>query len=71
MYHQHSAKNIMIYITKGIDLTNPFMIFAGEGANGDLVATLSICLYNILLNIKYDSCIVRDRRSLNSVLSKP
>ena len=32
---------------------------ANEGPNEDAIATLSICLYNILLNIKYNSFILR------------
>ena len=39
---------------------------ASEGPNGDPIATPSIRLYNILLNIKYDSLVSIDRRSLNS-----
>ena len=34
---------------------------ASEGLNGDTIATPSICLYNILSNIKYDSLVAKDR----------
>ena len=44
---------------------------ASEDPNGEPIATPSICLYNILLNIKYDSLVVKDRTSLNSLLFKP
>ena len=39
------------------------------GPNGDSIANLSTFLYNILLNIKYDSLVAKDRRSLNSLFS--
>ena len=42
---------------------------ASEGPNGDPIATLSTCLYNILLNIKFNSLVANDRRSLNSLFS--
>ena len=40
---------------------------ASEGTNWDPIATPSVCLYNILLNIKYDSLVAKDRKSLNSL----
>ena len=44
---------------------------ASEGLNGDPIATPWIWLYNILLNIKCDSLVAKDRRSLNSLSFKP
>ena len=41
----------MVYIPKGNYLANV------EGPNGDPIATVSICVYDILLNIKYDSLV--------------
>ena len=38
-----------------------------EGPNGVPIVTPSICLYNMLLNMKYDSLLAKDRRSLNSL----
>ena len=38
---------------------------ASEGPNVDPIATPSICLYNILLNMKYNSLVAKNRRSLN------
>ena len=38
---------------------------ASGGPNGDSIATLSICLYNILLNANYDSLVAQDRKFLN------
>ena len=46
-------------------------VLASEGRNGDPIATLSVCLYNMLLNIKYDSFVAKDRKSLNSLFFKP
>ena len=42
-----------------------------EDPNGDPIATLSICLYDILLNIKYYSLVAKDRIYLNSLFFKP
>ena len=40
---------------------------ASEGTNWDPIATPPVCLYNTLLNIKYDSLVAKDRKSLNSL----
>ena len=42
---------------------------ASEGPNGDPIATLTIYLYNILLNIKYEYLVAEDTRLLNSLFS--
>ena len=44
---------------------------ARAGANGDLIATPSICLYKIPLKMKYDSLVAKDNNSLNLDLFKP
>ena len=49
LYHQHTVNDIaMIYIPKGTKYT-----LASEYLNGDPIATPPLCLYNILLSIKY------------------
>ena len=44
---------------------------ASEGRKGDPIATPSICLYNMLLNIKCDSFVAKNGRSWNSIFVKP
>ena len=44
---------------------------SSEGHNGDPMATPSICFYNILLKVKYDSLVAKDRRFVNSLFFKP
>ena len=66
----------MVYILKGNYLTNfvhckPKNLLASDGPNGDNIATPSICLYNILSNIKYDFLVAKDRRFLNALFFKP
>ena len=61
----------MVYVANGICLTsfvhgNQKIALAGEGPNRNRKITTSICLYDILLNIKY--CLVaKDRKSLHSL----
>ena len=65
----------MLYIPKDNYLTNFICSWwaknalACEGFKGHPIATPLVCLYNILLNVKYDSLIIKDRRSLNSLFS--
>ena len=42
-------------------------MLASEVPNEGPISTLSIYLYNILLNIKYNFLVAKDRRSLNSL----
>ena len=51
----------MVYIPKGNYLANLVHgeSLASEGPNGDPIATPSICLYSILLKIKYDSLVAK------------
>ena len=63
----------MVYIPKGNYLTNfvhgePKNALASECTNGDPIAAPSISLYNILLNIKYNSLVAKD---VNSLFFKP
>ena len=44
---------------------------ASAGPNGDPIATLTIYLYNILLNVKYEYLVAEDTRLLNSLFFKP
>ena len=65
----------MVYIPKENYLTNLVhgeskMHWLGEGPNGDPIATSSIYLYNIVLNIKYDSLVSKDRRSFSLLFFK-
>ena len=56
----------MVCISKGNQLSNLVCSWrvknalASEVPNGDPIATLSVCLYNVLLNIKCDSLIAKD-----------
>ena len=56
----------MVCISKGNQLSNLVCSWkvknalASEGPNGDPIATPSVCLYNVLLNIKCDSLIAKD-----------
>ena len=45
---------------------NDKIALASKDPNGDPKATPSICLYKILLNIKYNSFVAKDKGSLNS-----
>ena len=65
----------MVYIPKGN--YPPNLVYgeqknalASEGPNGDPIATSPIYLYNIVLNIKYDSLVSKDRRSFSLLFFK-
>ena len=64
---------MIVYITRR-QLSNQFCSWqtknpvASEDPNEDLIATPSICLYNMFLNTKH-SLVTKDRGSLNLLFS--
>ena len=61
----------MVYVANDICLKNfvhdnQKIALAGEGPNRNRKITASICLYDVLLNIKY-SFVAKDRKSLHSL----
>ena len=58
IYHQHIVDNIMFYISKGIFLTNLIHVkskMCCYRPHQDAIITQPICLYKVLLNMKYVS----------------